>query len=121
MSSTSLNPLTFVFQDFALLPWRTVAGNIVRAARTHTTRQREIEAAVADVLAHRASPISRPPCRNNCRVACVSGSVLPAVLAVRPAILLMDEALSALDKARRAISDGGSRAIVEQGNMSVLA
>src|SRR6266403_6318547 len=24
----SLNPLTFVFQDFALLPWSTVEGNV---------------------------------------------------------------------------------------------
>jgi NitT/TauT family transport system ATP-binding protein len=46
----SLNPLTFVFQDFALLPWRTVAGNVEfplrHAIADRTTRRAVVEDAL---------------------------------------------------------------------------
>src|ERR1700759_3255384 len=42
----SLNPLTFVFQDFALLPWATVEENVefplLHAALTPTERRAQI-------------------------------------------------------------------------------
>src|ERR1700751_6373962 len=45
--SGSLNPLTFVFQDFALLPWCTVEGN-VEFPLLHTPLTRSGRAALVD-------------------------------------------------------------------------
>src|SRR5690606_4328580 len=47
----SLNPLTYIFQDFALLPWRTVEGNVSLVLEDHGFSVMQISAIVDDVLA----------------------------------------------------------------------
>lgn len=46
-----LNPLTYVFQDFALLPWRTVRGNVSLVLEDHGIRGQKADDIIADVLA----------------------------------------------------------------------
>jgi NitT/TauT family transport system ATP-binding protein len=97
----SLNPLTFVFQDFALLPWRTVAQN-VEFVLLHTGLSAETRTAVVDDALRRTG-------LTDFRAAYpkqLSGGMRQRVgiaraLAVKPAILLMDEPLSALDAQTR--------------------
>jgi len=97
----SLNPLTYVFQDFALLPWRTVEGNVALVLEDHGLSRAESAATVEDVLARtRLAEFRRAWPRQ------LSGGMKQRVgiaraLAVRPAVMLMDEPLSALDSQTR--------------------
>jgi len=96
-----LNPLTFVFQDFALLPWRTVHGNISLVLEDHGIRGNEAAGIISDVLTRtRLSDFSQALPRQ------LSGGMKQRVaiaraLAVNPAVMLMDEPLSALDSQTR--------------------
>ena len=96
-----LNPLTYIFQDFALLPWRTVRGNVSLVLEDHGIKGRDADAVIADVLARtRLSDFA------NALPKQLSGGMKQRVaiaraLAVNPAVLLMDEPLSALDSQTR--------------------
>lgn len=98
---TSLNPLTYIFQHFALLPWRTVEGNIRLVLEEHSLDRSETDAIVRDVLARtRLTDFATALPRQ------LSGGMKQRVsiaraLAVRPALMLMDEPLSALDSQTR--------------------
>jgi NitT/TauT family transport system ATP-binding protein len=96
-----LNPITYVFQDFGLLPWRTVAGNVelpleARALDPAARQERVRDALARCGLEEFAAAYPRQ----------LSGGMqqrvgLARALAVRPAVLLMVEPLSALDSQTR--------------------
>jgi NitT/TauT family transport system ATP-binding protein len=99
--SDSFNPYTYIFQDFALLPWRTVEGNVSLAIEHHSLPHVARQELIADALARtRLTEFRRAYPRQ------LSGGMRQRVgiaraLIVRPAVLLMDEPFSALDAQTR--------------------
>lgn len=97
----TLNALTYVFQDFALLPWRSVEGNVALVLEDHKLPRNEKAAIIADVLARtKLTDFAKALPRQ------LSGGMkqrvaLARALAVNPAVMLMDEPLSALDSQTR--------------------
>lgn len=96
-----LNPLTYVFQDFALLPWRTVRGNISLVLEDHGIRRSETEAIIADVLARTKLSDFAQALPKQLSGGMKQRVAIARALAVNPAVMLMDEPLSALDSQTR--------------------
>jgi len=97
----SLNPITYIFQDFALLPWRTVEGNVALALEHRNLAQGELRARVDDALARTNLAEFRAAFPRQLSGGMRQRVGIARALAVEPAILLMDEPLSALDAQTR--------------------
>jgi NitT/TauT family transport system ATP-binding protein len=116
----SLNPLTFVFQDFALLPWCTVAENVEFPLLHTGLAIGERRAAVDDALRRTSLADFRATYPKQ-----LSGGMRQRVgiahaLAVRPAILLMDEPLSALDSQTRELLMEDFIGLLADGSMGAV-
>ncbi|MEM0946120.1 MAG: ABC transporter ATP-binding protein [Pseudomonadota bacterium] len=99
--SGSLNPLTYVFQDFALLPWRTAADNVSLALEDHPISAKERSEIVAETLTRTGLIEFRDAYPKNLSGGMKQRVAIARALAVRPAVWLMDEPLSALDAQTR--------------------
>jgi NitT/TauT family transport system ATP-binding protein len=97
----SLNPLTFVFQDFALLPWCTVGQNVEFPLLHTALAASERRAVVDDALRRTGLSDFRGTYPKQLSGGMRQRVGIARALAVRPAILLMDEPLSALDSQTR--------------------
>jgi NitT/TauT family transport system ATP-binding protein len=99
--SDSFNPLTFVFQDFALLPWATVEANVEFPLLHAPLTAAERRAQVDDALRRTGLTEFRPAYPRQLSGGMRQRVGIARALSVRPAILLMDEPLSALDSQTR--------------------
>lgn len=96
-----LNPLTYIFQDFALLPWRSVRGNVALVLEDHKMPGTERDRIIDDVLARTKLTEFAEALPRQLSGGMKQRVAIARALAVNPAVMLMDEPLSALDSQTR--------------------
>ncbi|THD52308.1 MAG: ATP-binding cassette domain-containing protein [Bradyrhizobium sp.] len=116
----SLNPLTFVFQDFALLPWCTVEENVEFPLLDSGPTPGERKTIVDDALRRTGLSDFRGTLPKQLSGGMRQRVGIARALAVRPAILLMDEPLSALDSQTRELLMEDFVRLLADGSMGAV-
>lgn len=116
----SLNPLTFVFQDFALLPWCSVEENVEFPLLHTGLGVAERRAVVDDALRRTGLADFRDTYPKQLSGGMRQRVGIARALAVRPAILLMDEPLSALDSQTRELLMEDFVRLLADGSMGAV-
>jgi NitT/TauT family transport system ATP-binding protein len=116
----SLNPLTFVFQDFALLPWCTVEENVRFPLEHSTLLAGERRAIIDDALRRTGLTDFRSAYPKQLSGGMRQRVGIARALGVRPAILLMDEPLSALDSQTRELLMEDFVRLLADGSMGAV-
>ena len=116
----SFNPLTFVFQDFALLPWCNVAQNVEFPLLHTGLAVSERRAIVEDALRRTSLTDFRATFPKQLSGGMRQRVGIARALAVRPAILLMDEPLSALDSQTRELLMEDFVRLLADGSMGAV-
>jgi NitT/TauT family transport system ATP-binding protein len=116
----SRNPLTFVFQDFALLPWCTVEANVAFPLLHTGLSVPERRAIVDDALRRTSLSDFRSAYPKQLSGGMRQRVGIARALAVRPAILLMDEPLSALDSQTRELLMEDFIRLLADGSMGAV-
>jgi NitT/TauT family transport system ATP-binding protein len=115
-----LNALTYVFQDFAILPWRTVEGNIKLVLEDHKLSAGHVEEIISDVLSRTKLSDFRTALPKQLSGGMKQRVGLARALAVNPAVMLMDEPLSALDSQTRELLMGDLVALWERAPFTAV-
>ena len=116
----SFNPLTFVFQDFALLPWCSVEENVAFPLEHVALSADERRAIVGDALRRTGLTDFRGAYPKQLSGGMRQRVGIARALAVRPAILLMDEPLSALDSQTRELLMEDFIGLLADGTMGAV-
>ena len=114
-----LNPLTPMFQDFSLLPWRSVAGNVALVLEGRLPRAAR-DARVVEVLAMTGLTEFADAWPKQLSGGMRQRVGIARALAVRPACLLMDEPLSALDAQTRVLLMDEFAALIERAGTTTV-
>jgi NitT/TauT family transport system ATP-binding protein len=116
----SLNPLTFVFQDFALLPWATAEANVEFPLLHANIPSGQRRTLIDDALRRTGLSDFREAYPKQLSGGMRQRVGIARALAVRPAILLMDEPLSALDSQTRELLLEDFIGLLADGAMGVV-